>query len=240
MNKPYQEPVHPESGAELSQLERYLLRLRMIAHEAQTILRGMHISAKGGDITNVLDNNLLFSLMNEAKLIVSKFLEVWEQFGSLGPSDARVREIRRIAQPAADRIKIWPGLRRFRSNILAHPYLTTSGKFIGPWDLLDKGDVPTYHAEGILLLQCVHAATMTVLLEFEAEYLGVLPLLTGHMDPPDAAPGISKGPEISGELKRIYAGIDANLRPRGLNLRGPVANEFSLANKVNPEDRPFV
>jgi hypothetical protein len=242
MMKPqHDEPLNPVTGEALSPVHRQVWRFRMAAHEAQTILRGLHISARGGDISDVLDDNLLFTITNQGKLVVCKFLEIWDDFGRLAKTDSQVRAIRNALQPIINRMRIWPGLDRFRNTALAHPYTTKSGALVTPWHLFEAGDAPSYHAETILLLQCVHLAVLGVLLAFPKEYQEVLPLLSGGLDEDELDPGlgISKGTEIAGELRRVLSEVDPRLRQIGIEVDGPIAAEFKLATKVNPEDRPY-
>ena len=81
------EPVHPETGQPLTELERFLWRFRMVAHEAQVMWRGFNAYE---DVQQSINDHLMFSLTNQALLIVTKFLEVWDGFASLAKTDHRI------------------------------------------------------------------------------------------------------------------------------------------------------
>ena len=90
------EPSHPETGDPLTDLERTLWRFRMVAHEAQVMWRGFN---QYDDSAKAINQDLMFGLSNQALITVSKFLEIWDDFGSLAKTDARVICSRRAVQP---------------------------------------------------------------------------------------------------------------------------------------------
>ena len=132
------EPRHP-SGRELSDLERRLLRVRLIGHEANLLF----CSATKSEERRA-DSKLLFSLQNHAHIIICRFLEAWGQFNALARDDKRVLEICRALSFYLDRINEWPGLKDFRDWILAHKYqVDGSPEFIPPWVVVNTGRVPS-------------------------------------------------------------------------------------------------
>ena len=70
----YEEPRHPKTGAPLTPLQRELWRLRMVAHECQTLRRGLN--RLQGDITQVLNDDIFFILMNHGLLLVLTVLSL--------------------------------------------------------------------------------------------------------------------------------------------------------------------
>jgi len=219
----YTEPLHPVTKQPLTELERYLWRLRMVAQEALYMHRGLH---KTGDAAKALNEELLFLLTSYGLIIVCKFLEIWDRFGALGKDNERIRDVRRAIQPFVDRIRTWKGLDTFRNTALAHPYLTKDGKLIGPWQLLIEGRAPTYHAEILLLVQCVRFAVLGVLTAFQTEYEALKPILTSPPPQPSPGQGVEKGTQIPEVLRPIAKEVDQRLKPLGVVVGGPVAKEF--------------
>lgn len=199
---------HPTRGDDLTDLEKFLWRFRMVAHEAQVMWRGFNGYP---DVAKVINEDLLFGLSNQALVVVCKFLEIWDQFGTLVSSEPRVASARRAVQPLIDRMRVWKGLDRFRNTTLAHPYTTKSGDLLPPWELLGSGQAPSFHAEQILLLQLVAFGSTAVLAVFEREFDLIQPLT----QPPTRAlspnPGIARGSEILGAIRPILADVDARL-----------------------------
>lgn len=224
------EPLHPETGEPLTNLERTLWRFRMVAHEAQVLWRGFN---HYDDAAQAINEDLMFNLSNQALIIVSKFLEIWDDFGSLAKSDSRVICTRKAVQPAVDRILVWKGLEQFRNTTLAHAYVTKDGKLLPPWELTHTEQAPTYHAEIILLFQCVVFAVLAILSVFEEEYSPLDPLTGPPKEQPGFGPGIAKGTEIQPTLKKIMSQVDASLLAEcGVVVKGPLLTTF--ANAIKP------
>jgi hypothetical protein len=219
------EPVHPKTGKPLSDLERTLWRFRMVAHEAQVMWRGFNGYKDANDAIN---SALWFSLSNQAIIIVSKFREVWNAFGSLAKSDPRIIPCRRAVQVLVDRMEVWKGLDAFRDSTLAHAYLDKDGKILPPWQLFNAGLAPTFHAEIVLLLQCVVFSVLSILLVFEKEFspLDVL-AAPGNAPTPGPGPGISLGSEIGPAVRPLCASVDRLLQSEcGVAAKGPVFEAF--------------
>ena len=179
------------------------------------------------DLDRDISDHLLFSLMNHALMLICKFLEVWDDLGSLAPHDVRVISARRAVQPFVDRIEMWPGLEAFRNTTLAHAYEDKTGAPVPPWDMLYDHNAPTYYAEVILLQHCVHGAVAGILACFELEYLAIKPLVGPSDRPvPTAGPGIEKGKDIPTALGPIGAEADRRLAALGVSLKGTIAREF--------------
>jgi hypothetical protein len=225
MTTPAAEPSHPVTGQPLSALERQLWRFRMVAHEASGMWRGLRrVPADSG----ALNDDLMFALSNHALVIVCKFLEIWDDLGSLAKDYPRVIPTRRAVQPLIDRIRIWRGLDEFRNTTLAHAYLTKAGTLLPPWTLLRAGQAPTYHAEMLLLLQTCVFASLGVLLAFEAEYTPIDPIARAADEsdvPPE--PGVGRVDEIDGILRPLCAQVSQSLL-KDLNIKsqGPLYDTF--------------
>lgn len=201
------EPRHPQTGAALTELERQLWRLRMAAHEATEVLRGLN---QYPDAAATINDALWFTITNQCLLIVSKFLEVWDDFGALAKTDARIVEVRRSAQPLLDRLAVWPGLRDFRNTAGARAYTDKAGALVPPWILLAGNKAPVFHAEIILLLKLVPLSVTVALSAFNGEFTGIEPLCgPGGVPLPDAAPGIRDGHEIDPALVPIVSVVVA-------------------------------
>ncbi len=217
---------HPVRDNALTELEKFLWRFRMVAHEAQEILRGYHNTP---DVAQDINVELLFSLSNQGLLIVSKFLEIWDPFGSLAKTNQRVREVRKAVQPIIDRIRVWPALKQFRDTTLAHPYLSRSDDLVGPWELLADHKAPTFHAEVILLLYLVDSSVLALLVAFSEEYVPLRPLLRSSLPAPKAGPGITLGTEIQPAHAQLAAQVNAALKAMGIGGDSEIVNEFNRA-----------
>lgn len=221
------EPLHPLTHKPLTPLERFLWRFRMAAHEAQVMWRGFNAYP---DAAKVINDDLLFSLTNQALLIVCKFLEIWDEFGSLSKVDQRVVPVRRALQPIIDRIRVWKGLEVYRNTILAHPYTTKSGALLPPWELPRTGQAPSFHAEHILLLQLVVFAVLGILRVFEEEFRPIDSLCGPSGPAPGPGPGISKGTEIDPTLRPIVERIDKQLQTEcSVVVKGDLLTAFMKA-----------
>ena len=207
----------------------------MVAHEAQVMWRGFNGYE---DADEAINRDLWFSLSNQALVIVSKFREVWRGFGSLAKTDARVVPCRRAVQPLVDRIQVWKGLDTFRNSTLAHAYLDKEDRLLPPWQLFDAGLAPTYHAEVILLLQCVVFSVLSILLVFEHEYSPIDSLAGPGSTPlPPPEPGISAGTQIKPALQKLCARVDKMLADRcGVSAKGPVFEAFKRS--LVPREAP--
>ncbi len=171
----------------------------------------------------------MFAILNHALLLCAKFIEVWEDFGSLAKSEPRAMLAREAITPLIDRMLVWDGLREYRNTIIAHSYLDKKDQPVEPWDLLQQNKVPTYHAEIILLLQIVHMATCATLMVFSKEYLAITPLFTSRRPPPTASPGIALGAEIAPTLAPLATAVTVNLVSSGVPWVPLIAAEFKNA-----------
>ena len=83
---------YPTRGDVLNDLERLLWRFRMVAHEAQIMLRGFNGYA---DVSKSTKGEMQFSLSNHAQLIVDKSIEIWDDSGSLAKLKPRIIIVRK-------------------------------------------------------------------------------------------------------------------------------------------------
>lgn len=199
----------------------------MVAHEAHVMLRGFE---RTGDDPEVLNDDLLFSLSNQATLIITKFLEVWDDFGGCVPSDPRVLRSRQAVTPIVDRINVWPSLKRHRHTATAHAYLTRDGKLIAPWHYLASNEAPSFHAEVLLLLQLMTFGVLSVLSVFEVEYQSLKPILANSIPQPGPEPGIAHGKEIPEEVRRVSDDVDKAMQSYGVEVSRAIASEFAKAS----------
>lgn len=224
------EPRHPTASRPLNDLERAIWRLRLVAHEAQIMLRGFNRSP---DAAKALNNELLFGLSHQALILVTKFLEIWGAFGSLHGDDPRVIPTRRAITPVLDRIRVWKGLDEFRNSALAHAYLAKDGTVLPPWELQATGRAPSYHAEILLLLNLVNLAVLATLSVFAEEYRPLDVLIRGPRPAPDKGPGIQFGTEIDAELHRVAGPLEGALQAE-LGVRPDQALVAAFGRAVRP------
>jgi hypothetical protein len=229
------EVVHPTRRDALTPLERELWRLRMVALEAQVMLRGYNSVT---DVATAVPDGLLFSLANHALLIVAKFLEVWSDFGRLAKLDERVINARKAVAPLVRRVNVWTGLEDFRNTTLAHPYTDRSGRLVGPWFLMETHRVPTYHAEILVLLNCLMFAVAGTLAAFFDEYRALGPSFRSGRPIPDSGPGIELGTEIDSSVKSLLVDVDQSLQRLGVPAKNPVFAEFR--NSIQPSSDEFI
>jgi hypothetical protein len=217
------EIVHPVRHNALTPLERHLWRMRMVVLEVQVMLRGYY---SAGDVAATVPDGLLFSLTNHGLILISKFLEVWDDLGSAAKSVPKAVDVRRAVSPLVDRILVWRGISRFRNTALAHAYETKDGRLVGPWHLMHTHQVPTYHAEVLLLLHCVMTATAGVLAAFLEEYKALSPTFQSSTPTPDEGRGIRLGTAIAPALRGLAAEVDRRLTTMGVSPSNPVYAEF--------------
>jgi len=180
-----------------------------------------------------LEDDFVFTILNYGMILVSKFLEIWNEFGSLSKTNSRIVEVRRAIQPLIDRIEIWDGLREYRNSTLAHSYRTPQGQLMLPWHLLEAGRAPSYHAEMMALVTAAISAGFGILASFEEEYLAIRPLLASTIENLPIGPGISAGPEIAQSLRPIAVRVGSDLEKLGVRQDNAVYRE---AHKGRPQD----
>ena len=230
---PYSEPLHPVRHEALTPLERDLWRLGMVSQEAEILLRGLNHYK---DAAASLNQDILFTVTNQASIIICKFLEVWSATSSHAKTDPRVVPRRRAAQPMVDRIKVWKGLDLFRNSTLAHPYLTSDGKLIEPRVIIREYGVPAFSAEVLLLLHLTRGAVLIFLDGFQTEFLALWPLSNENKFVVDPSPGIKLSTEIDPELRRVLGQADEILRREGLTIDPAFGREFE--RRVRPPVDP--
>lgn len=227
------EPLHPVRKEALTPLERDLWRLGMVAQEAEILLRGLNHYK---DAAASLNQDILFTITNQASIIICKFLEVWSATGRHAKTNSRVVPRRRAAQPIVDRIMVWKGLDLFRNSTLAHPYLTSDGKLIEPRMIIREYGVPAFSAEILLLLRLTRSAVLVFLGGFQTEFLAIWPLSNENKLVLDPSPGIQLGTDIDPELRRVLSQADEILRREGLTIDPVFGREFEI--RVRPPVDP--
>jgi hypothetical protein len=161
------------------------------------------------DAAKAINKDLFFSLSNHALIIVSKFLEVWEDSNGFAKSEPRIVPMRKALSPFINRITVWKGIRSLRNSALAHAYLDKNGGLTTPWQQLATGAAPSYHAEIVLLLQLVYLSVLAILTVFEKEFGGIELLCgPGPIDDIPPGPGITHGSEIKGALEPIARKVE--------------------------------
>ena len=186
------------------------------------------------DLSAAINTDLLFGISNQALIIVTKFLEVWEDSGSLVKSEPKILGLRRALKPLIGRIEVWKGIRALRNTALAHAYLDGNGELAGPWELVESGRAPSYHAEIILLLYLVHIAVLCILCVFEEVYLPIDVLAGPGAGKPE--PPVGDGIQFGEDLKPAMQAIAADIGPRihrecGVVVNGPFAERFQATLK---------
>lgn len=205
----------------------------MVAVEMQVMLRGF-FSVK--DVAESIPDGLIFSLSNHAIILLTKFLDVWNDLGALAASEPRVVEVRRAVAPLVQRIEVWRGIELFRNTALAHAYEMKDGRLVGPWYLFQTHQAPTYHAEILLLLQCAMHAIAGLLAAFIDEYKGLGPSFRSDIPTPDEGPGIRYGTDITPSLKALLREVDTKLTALGVPQANPVYAEFRRAVEAETKD----
>lgn len=224
------EPLHPE-GRPLSDFERSLWRLKMVSHEVNLLICSVTRSDE-----RTRDQSLLFSLTNYGLILVTKFLEIWEQFNAMAADNRRVREITQTLSPAVRRItKTWPKIKSYRNWAIAHPYSIRDEPHITPpWKLLEAEVGPFQHAEIMVLLDCVRFATAGTL----AYYGDIYRKLSSTFDAgeePETTRGVLDGAEAEAERRRLAAEIDERLEKVGVNMRDTVFKEYRCPPLEEPQ-----
>ncbi len=219
----YVEPMHPVRKDALAPLERHLWRFRIVAQEAGVLMCGYR---RTPNVNAMINDDLMFSLSNHGLLLVCKFLEIWDSFGSTAKVEPRVVEVRRAAQPIVDRMRIWTGLDVFRDSVLAHTYETTDKKLISPRYIISKLDVPSALAEVILLVDLVVYATIVVLSAFEPVYLPLRSLFADLPDEVHQNKGIQSGTELDAAAREVFIKVDQLLAAIEVDTHGEAGTEL--------------
>lgn len=232
----YVEPLHPKRGDALTDLDRTLLRLRLVALEMQELLRGAQhpvVPESGSDHLSV---SLAFATSNYALILVAKFLEVTRTMGT-AKELPRMIEVLDALSPALARINMWPGIKDHRDSALAHAFLTRDGKFIHPVHQLAGSAAPTQHAECFALLQLSLVAIGSILQAFVSEWDDVKTLTRSDLPVPAPLRGVIAGHQIRDDLAPIADECDEALRAVGVDVtNGSVFKEFEL--QMNSPHRP--
>ena len=90
---------------------------------------------KYSDVASVINNELLYAITHHALILVSKFLEVWEDLGSLAQDDPWIVPARRAIKPLLNRIDVWKSADvscgRSSVGVLGHPVSVVCRVHIG-------------------------------------------------------------------------------------------------------------
>ncbi len=215
------EPQHP-SGRELTELERSLFCLYLVAVEAKNCS-----AVFMGHEDRKHDGFLVFTVINHAVIIVHKFLEAWQPFNGLARSDERVRKLCGAVNPAIDRLDEWPQLRTYRNQALAHPYRDTQGRVLHPTAFILAGTAPLASDETMQLVLLVIIAVTAALAFFETEFNGIRPLLEDYGPEPVGERPMS-AQERTTELQALIIRMNKALEALGIDLKRPIFRTFSL------------
>jgi hypothetical protein len=217
------EPRHP-AGRELTELERCLFCLYIVAVEAKRCAEVFL-----GHEDRKRDGPLIFTVINHAVIILNKFVEAWDDFNALAKSDERVRKLCAAMKPAISKIKDWPRLGAYRNQALAHPYRDRQGKVLHPTAFLSTGAVPFESDEVMyLVLTCITASTGAIVF-FEAEFIGIQPLVEEFPPEPEAKTPMTPQ-QRDAELRALAEMMDKNLLALGLDLKNPLFGKFQLGS----------
>lgn len=216
---------HHPAGRRLTNLERALIRLRLVGHEIDVLIES---AIRTED--RKADYQLVVSMTNYGVILVVKFLEVWDQFIRLGGEEPRVRQAGSALSPAIRRIdRTWPHIRRYRHWALAHPYSIGDGpEVVLPWELLAKEVAPSAEAEVFLLLECARMAVVGVLVCFASEYRAMLPVFA-VIDTPSPTRGCLTGEDTEKERRSLCQILNERLSEVGVDLADPIFKEFGTA-----------
>lgn len=217
------EPLHPE-GRELSEFERQLWRLRLVAHECLMLHVGLTRSED-----RKADGALMFTVSNYSLLLVCKFLEVWNDFEAMGRGNRRVAEAADAVEPLVKRIREWDQVRQYRNWTLAHPYRKEKlGPVIPPWKLLELGYVPNQEAERLLLNLCAVHCVAGVLVYLGDIYRKPAPALDVQDKEVTVRKGVVLGEDVVPNIEPLAAEADRRLKAAGVDLSDPVFTELSV------------
>ena len=90
---------------------------------------------------NIRNEDLKFTVCDHIQILLSSFLNEWKTFEGLG-QDQKIRNTLKITSPALYRLRIWKGLTKVRSKLLAHGHRDKSGAPAWAWDVFDDHDCP--------------------------------------------------------------------------------------------------
>lgn len=162
-----------DSAGDFTELQESLLILSACKTHLTSALNILNINDP--DRAHYLeDEDLKFVACNFLKIQVCSFLEEWGRFERQG-GDPEVQDTLRIAKPAIDHIRGWPGLRAIRNKLLAHPnrhrlHRSRREEPMWAWEAFEQFNAPTNYAEDILLGNCAVAAISIALDQHKPEY----------------------------------------------------------------------
>ena len=165
---------------------------------------------------NIENDELKFTVCNYLIILVCSFLDEWKRFEGLG-KDPEIETTLRISSPALRRIRIWSGLHKFRSKILADSSRESSGETVWPWDGFGFYDAPTSYAEIMLLANCSVKSIDIAVSRHNSDYVNAAAVMD-KLDKNIVEKGIRNIREISSALKSIDAEIGQNARAAGLDF----------------------
>ncbi len=214
------EPRHP-TGRELTELERCLFCLYLSGVEAKHFA-----SVFDGHEDRKHDGPLVFTVINQAVIVIDKFAEAWDAFNALAKADHRVRKLCAATKPLIDRIKVWPELRTYRNQAMAHAYRDSRGRVMHPTAFVRAGATPQASDEVMELTLLVRLAATAGLACFEVEFDGIRSLLESY--PPEPEDRQPMTPEArTAELQSLAARVNDALKELGIDLSRPIFRTFS-------------
>lgn len=131
-------------------------------------------------------------LTNHIKLESVSFLDEFNGafFHNIGDEfKPRMMDVRRITAPIIKRINKWKDLRKFRNNIVAHPW-RDEGKFAVPDP--QYYDIPRSWFEVAVLVNLMNYVWFLITVEFKKELNEALPYIAS-LKPPDKEPADHSG-----------------------------------------------
>lgn len=179
----------------LSPLEEVLLVLAGLKFQMEPCLRTFKRYGH--------DQEAKASLANYLLVLVASFDKEWQRLERLGKTP-EVKHTLLAASPALKRIRVWRGLHRLRSTVLAHGFRDKNGSLVNIGTLFGPDDAPTNFAEQLVLGELAVYAIATAMCHHRSGHDGALKKLLATW--PDEAPvacGIATMAEFERELESV-------------------------------------
>lgn len=177
------------------------------------------------------DKEARIVIVERIHILVCSFLDEWGVFtwecrkvGFHEPLDT--------AMPALKRIRIWRGLDRVRSSLLAHPFRDKSNVLVNPGSLYGVGKSPSCNAEVCLLGECAIYACAVAAAFTQEEHARAMAILGDHWPDIDPGPsGVDTLGEVESEIGAVRAAILVMEPALALVFDGKVAS-FEAARRA--------
>ena len=124
------------------------------------------------------DSVIYSIIVNQIVLTSCSYLDEWEVLGKLSSKNSKVKELRKLAKPAINRINEWSDMKYVRNSVIAHNHRIQKDKY-SPVMFTEKRELrcPNTFHDYRLLMGCIYLTKNVLIRLFTAEYNEMVPQL---------------------------------------------------------------